>query len=261
MLREKISIITVCFNAKSSLEKTFRSICEQSYREIEYIIVDGASTDGSLELLQSLKQEYSDRDIKIISEKDNGIYDAMNKGLRLASGKYLWFINAGDFIYERYCVEKIFRKIGSEKNIGLSQDLPKIIYGKTALHNTLWQEIGEREHKIPKKLNYKSFRKGMLVCHQSILIDKSICQNYNWQKYGGCADIDWILNALKICEEKDIFNTNMFLSSFLVGGYSTKNEKKAWRERFFVMKDHYGLFETCVFHVYIIFRRIFRAVF
>ena len=92
----KISIITVVFNGESLIERTIKSVLEQTFASIEYIIVDGLSNDGTL----SIAKQYSSSITKIISEKDHGIYDAMNKGLKMATGNYILFLNAGDELYE-----------------------------------------------------------------------------------------------------------------------------------------------------------------
>ncbi len=98
-----ISIITIVYNGADLLEETIISVLNQTYPHIEYIVVDGASNDGTLDLIH----QYEDRLSKWISEKDNGLYDAMNKGIDLASGDFIWFMNCGDHVYENDTVAKM----------------------------------------------------------------------------------------------------------------------------------------------------------
>ena len=92
---KRLSIITIVYNNKDNLIKTIKSVREQTYKNIEYIIVDGGSTDGTVDVIK----QNPDLIAKYITEPDDGIYDAMNKGLKLATGDYLWFMNSGDEIY------------------------------------------------------------------------------------------------------------------------------------------------------------------
>ena len=96
MSNVKISIVTVCYNAVAVIEKTIQSVLSQTYRNIEYIVIDGASTDGTIDVLKKYQTKIS----CFISEPDEGIYDAMNKGLKIATGEWICFMNAGDFFYD-----------------------------------------------------------------------------------------------------------------------------------------------------------------
>ena len=114
--------------------------------------------------------------------------------------------------------------------------------------------LGLRMKRPPKNFTWKSFRMGMTVCHQSILISKKIAPKYDLQ-YRLCADIDWVIKSMK--DAKIVCNSNQILSRFLIGGFSKQNEKKAWKERFTVMRRHYGLLQTLVFHGVIGVRYVF----
>lgn len=107
----KISVITVCRNASHLLKKTIESVLEQTYENIEYIIIDGASTDNTRELVES----YSERIDQFISEPDSGIYDAMNKGIHKASGDLMIFLNAGDYYVSKYALQYAVSKMNLEK--------------------------------------------------------------------------------------------------------------------------------------------------
>jgi glycosyltransferase involved in cell wall biosynthesis len=259
ILTPKISIITVCYNAENLIEQTIQSVLNQTYSNIEYVIVDGKSTDKTMEIIR--KYCHSERseesvsrqiphcirdDIKIISEPDTGIYDAMNKGLGMATGDYVWFMNAGDEIYEPTTIEELISCF--EKNAD-------VIYGDTIRIDENRDIIGLREKRPPKKFTWKSFRMGMTVSHQSILVARKIAPKYDLQ-YTVSADIDWVIRAMK--QAKNVCNSQQILSRYLVGGVSEKRRKIALKERFAIMEKHYGLLKTLIFHVFIMFQFVFR---
>lgn len=109
----KISIVTVCFNAESNVEKTIKSVISQTYSDIEYIIIDGNSTDSTMAIIE----KYADKIDKIISEPDNGIYDAMNKGISLATGDFINFMNAGDIFSSQDAVKNVVMQIKDESDV------------------------------------------------------------------------------------------------------------------------------------------------
>ena len=191
MKMPRLSVITVVFNNVKDIERTMLSVLNQTYTNIEYIIIDGGSNDGTLELID----KYKDRITKIISEKDNGIYDAMNKGLTLATGEYVLFMNSGDEIYARDTVEKVFD----------SAPDADIYYGETEMFDENWRSLGQRRHKSPEKLSFTSFKYGMSVSHQAIYIRRSLTSPYS-SEYKLSADIDWILNVFK--KAKKIVNAD-----------------------------------------------------
>jgi glycosyltransferase involved in cell wall biosynthesis len=184
--------------------------------------------------------------LQIVSEPDTGIYDAMNKGLTLATGDYVWFINAGDEIYEPTTLENLMPFF--EQNAD-------VIYGDTVRVDEERKVLGLREKRPPKTFTWKTFRMGMMVCHQSILIAKNIAPNYDLN-YKISADIDWIIRAMK--QAKIVCNSHQILSRFLIGGLSKQREKQSWKERFAIMKKHYGLLQTLIFHVFISIRFLFK---
>ena len=155
-LTPKFSIITVTYNAEAVLEDTILSVISQTYHHIEYIIIDGASKDRTL----SIAERYRDRITQIVSEPDKGLYDAMNKGINLATGDYLCFLNAGDSFHEDDTLQQMVHTLG----IG---ELPDVIYGETALVNKERHFLRMRRLSAPEVLTWKSFKQGMLVCHQA----------------------------------------------------------------------------------------------
>ncbi|HEX4887928.1 MAG TPA: glycosyltransferase family 2 protein [Luteibaculaceae bacterium] len=232
-----ITIITVTFNAQQALEKTILNIDEQAHRsDFEYVIIDGGSAD------KKIIEANANRIDQWISEPDRGIYDAMNKGLALAKGRYVWFINAGDLLFDDCTVKRV---------IDVIEDQVDVIYGETMEMTEQGEEIGLRRLKAPDQLDWRSFQDGMLVCHQSIVVKKSITRPYNLN-YSISADQDWVISALK--QAQVVVNANCILSRFAKGGKSGQNILKSLVERFSIMTKHYGFLPTLLRHIPIAFR-------
>ena len=235
-----VSIITVVYNGEEVIEKTIQSVLAQTYPNIEYIIIDGNSKDNTLEIVNKYKNHIS----KILSEKDRGIYDAMNKGINHATGEYLWFMNAGDLIPEPRTLEQAMSR---------SEDAD-VIYGETIMLNEDYLPTGLRTYKkLPEKLTWESMRYGMVVCHQSIIVKKNIAPLYDL-KHKYSADIDWTIKVLK--NAKKIYNTHTILSKFVRGGFSTKKRYASWWDRYLILKDHFGLAITLWVHIGFVFQFI-----
>ena len=114
---KRISIVTICYNAEEKIEKTMRSVLRQTYNNIEYLIIDGASKDKTLSIVNKVASEYPDKNIVVVSEPDKGLYDAMNKGAALATGEYVNYMNAGDCFFEDSSVEKLFNISGYDHDL------------------------------------------------------------------------------------------------------------------------------------------------
>jgi glycosyltransferase involved in cell wall biosynthesis len=233
----KISIVTVVYNGVSLIERTLLSVLSQTYTNIEYIIIDGASTDGTLNLLE----KYESKIALIHSGKDDGIYDAMNKGLKDSTGDYILFLNAGDELFSSDTIEKVLTGIQNAD----------VYYGNSAIVNNTGRILGDRRLTPPETLHWKSLRYGMCVSHQSFIARRLLCDFYD-TNYKVSADIDWVIKVLK--QSDNIVNTNLYISKFLEGGTSNKRRKKALLERFFIMIKHYGFFQTLLSHLIILFR-------
>jgi glycosyltransferase involved in cell wall biosynthesis len=237
LVSPKISIITVVFNGVTLIERTIKSILSQTYPNIEYIIIDGASSDGTLEIIE----QYQDKIALTHSGKDLGIYDAMNRGLKDATGDYVLFMNAGDELFAEDTIEKVF-------SININADA---YYGNTAVVNSKGEILGDRRLSPPTALNWKSFKYGMSVSHQSFIARRLLCDFYDLE-YKVSADIDWVIKVLKKSEHT--IDTHQYIAKFLEGGTSNKRMKKALIERFFIMVKHYGFFQTIIYHIVILFR-------
>ncbi len=234
-MNPKFSIITVTYNASQWLERTILSILSQSYPNIEYLIIDGGSTDGTVNIIKHYKEGITYWN----SEPDKGLYDAMNKGLLKSTGDYVWFINAGDTLYTANTAQQIVDSIKMKKI------LPEVIYGESMIVDGNGHSLGIRRLKAPKKLTWKSFRMGMLVCHQSFLAKREIAPLYD-TNYQWVADYDWCIKCLK--KAKNVHNTFLILSNFLDAGMSTVNRKVSLKERYLIMEKYYGKISTFFLH-------------
>jgi glycosyltransferase involved in cell wall biosynthesis len=232
----KLSVITVVYNNVRDIERTMLSVLNQTYPNIEYIIVDGLSTDGTLEIIK----RYESRINKLISKKDDGIYDAMNKGLAAATGDYVLFMNSADEFYSLDTVAKVFS----------ADHDADIYYGETEMIDDKGQSLGQRRHKAPTNFTWRSFKYGMNVSHQAIYIRRSLTEPYDRQ-YHLSADIDWIIRAAK--KAKKIVNINQYVAKYQVGGMSKTKHRQSLTERFNIMKRYYGLLPTLFNHAVIAF--------
>ncbi len=239
----KLSIITVVYNGKDVIEGTIRSIIQQSYSNIEYIIVDGLSNDGTHDIIR----KYQESIHVYISEKDKGLYDAMNKGMKLATGDYIWFMNAGDHIPQKNTVENIFQD-------SIQGD---IYYGECMFVNEKREHQGLRSeltpHLLPQNLKWKDMAKGMVVSHQSFILKRSIAKPYIDNNL--CADIDWVIDGLK--NANVIIHTKIILSEFLMGGLSKQRHQESLKNRYSVLQKHFGFMPNIWNHIQIVIRAFF----
>ena len=237
-----VTFITVVYQGAADIESTILSILGQTDKRFEYFIIDGGSTDGTLDLIKKYESQLSGW----ISEPDKGLYDAMNKGMKLGSGKYLWFMNAGDLVYTNDTLERIFASANSS--------VPDVIYGETEIIDEAGRSLGKRRLQAPTKLSWKSLQWGMVVCHQSFLVKREKCLPYD-SEYRFAADVDWMIRVLRSSET--IYNSGMNLSKFKSGGLTYKNIRHGLKERFRIMVKNYGLFNTVFNHLVLGIRLIF----
>lgn len=234
MFQPKLTVITIVYNNARDIERTVLSVLNQTYPHIEYLVIDGASTDGTLEILK----KYQHRLAMLISEKDKGIYDAMNKGLALATGDYVLFMNSGDEIYASDTVENVFA----------SAPDADIYYGETEMYDENWKSLGQRRHKTPESFTWKDFKYGMSISHQAVYIRRALTEPFD-SRYKLSADIDWVIKAAK--QAVKIVNTKIFVAKYLVGGMSKKKHGQSLIERFNIFSKHYGLIPNIFNHLVI----------
>jgi len=208
-----ISIITVVYNSLDLLAGTIESVMSQTYSNIEYIVVDGGSTDGTVAIIE----KYADHISQWVSEPDKGLYDAMNKGLKMATGDYVWFMNAGDHLYAPDTLEKMIDRWQPDSDI---------LYGEVMLVDDKRKELGTRtattKQKLTNPLRWQDLAKGMVVCHQGFLPRRTIAPFYIENNL--TADIDWVIKCLKA--SKQTTPTEMVVASYLVGGLSKQQHQQ-----------------------------------
>lgn len=244
-LKPKFSIITITYNAGTVIEPTLKSVKEQTYTNYEYLLIDGGSSDDTIAKAKVSGIKFA----HIVSERDNGLYDAMNKGMELATGDYLCFLNAGDAFFVPDTLQTIVDAIADET------ELPDVLYGETAEVDEERNFVRMRRLEAPKELNWRSFRDGMLVCHQAFYARRDIAPAYN-MKYRLSADVDWCIRVMK--RAKKMVNVNAVVVNYLQNGLSLQHHRKSLMERFNVMKEHYGLLPTIGRHIYFVFRAIIK---
>lgn len=240
----RVSIITVVYNDLAGLQHTAASVAAQTYPNIEWVVVDGASTDGTREWIAANTHRMG----PWLSEPDKGIYDAMNKGLALATGHYVWFLNAGDLAYADHTLQHAITALADAD----------VYYGDTALMNGQGQVIGLRDHKkLPRQLSWRHLRIGMVVCHQALIVRRSLALPYD-ASLRIAADIDWAIRVLR--QARSICNTRQIICKFETGGASARRWRLALRERFGVLRRHYGLPITLLSHGEILLRALWRRM-
>lgn len=225
----KVSIITVCKNAQNTIEQTIKSVISQNYNNIEYLIIDGKSTDKTLNIIKRYKSKIS----TIISEPDEGLYYAMNKGVEKSTGDIIYLLNSGDLLFSRHTISnivKVFKKNNSD-----------VVYGDIALY-----ESNNPKKLILRRQNHVSnfFLVHDTIYHQSIFTKKYIFEKYGKfdTQYKLQADYEWILRLI-IKNNITFYYTNQVVAKFLRGGLSF-NEVESFKERFTILPQYFNFFQV-----------------
>lgn len=221
----KISVITICFNNESDIRDTIESVVHQTYDEVEYIVVDGKSTDNTMKIVR----EYSEHIDVIISEPDDGMYDAINKGIKLATGNVVGLIHAGDRLFDEEVLSRIAEYF-------LSNDI-EAIYGHSILFNDKDKPV--RVNKSPK-FKRSLFKAGWMPSHQSVYLKREVFNSLGYYRtdLGGSGDYEFILRLFYFNSLR-VKRLDKFIIKFSLGGRSTSNyhrilktqavHKKCWR--------------------------------
>jgi len=234
-MKFKISIITINYNDSSGLKKTIESIVGQTCKEFEFIVIDGGSTDESKEIILAAGAVIS----YWVSEKDEGIYNAMNKGIQKASGDFVLFINSGDYLHDEKVIENLINNLS---------DTDEIIYGDVLLRNETKNWEITQEH--PDKLNFSYFY-NRTICHQACLFKKSLFDKIFFfnEDYKISSDWEFLIYAIYI-EKVNYRKINLLISVYDTTGISgnpnfkkiAASERKKTMEKFFpLFEDDYKL--------------------
>lgn len=251
----KFTVVTCTFNAEKVLQRTLDSIQRQTYCNVEHIIMDGGSKDKTLAMVKAYqhKTEVGENahEIVVVSEPDKGLYDAMNKSIDRATGNYLVFMNAGDVFPSEETLEYV------EGCVGEGETLPGVLYGDTDIVDMQGNFVRHRRLTPPAKLTWRSFKWGMLVCHQSFYAKTAIAKTVHYDlHYRYSADVDWCIRIMKEAARQHLplRNVNAVITNFLDGGMTTQYHKASLKERFQVMRKHYGVVTTLAVHAWFVVR-------
>lgn len=236
-----LTIITVTYNAAPFLERTLLSVAKAARLvpgvadHIEYLLVDGASKDATLQIAERYSSLFS----RIVSEPDAGLYDAMNKGLSLATGDYLWFLNAGDEVHDGQVLSRLLHAF---------EQAADVYYSDALIVNEAGGEIGLRTevtpHTLPETIHWRDFALGMKISHQAFIVRRAIAPAYDAANLS--ADIGWEIECLKK-SQKTVF-LSFVLCRYLTGGLSVRQRRRSLLDRFKVLRKHFGLVLTVMNH-------------
>ena len=212
------SVITVTYNAAAAVEPTLRSVTNQTFSDYEYIIIDGLSTDGTVDVIK----QYADKITYWSSEPDGGIYDAMNKGIRAAHGEWLIFMNAGDTFYNDHTLQNV---------AAILRDNDEVIYGNAyTTDGKLYCNL---------KISHYKLMKGEMICHQSIFARRKTFDNNIFDtNYRIIADKIWLCRVLHKYRVRKI---NLPICCYDMTGLSTVNADKIAAENERFMPGFYGM--------------------
>jgi glycosyltransferase involved in cell wall biosynthesis len=228
------TIITVTWNAANVIQPTLDSVRRQSSTDYEMLIIDGASTDDTLTLVRNA----GIASVRVVSEPDNGLYDAMNKGIARARGRYLIFLNAGDAFADDTVLALL---------TVLAADNPGVIYGQTQLVDASRDVVGNRHLTAPKRLTADSFLNGMVVCHQAFITRRDLAPQYDLQ-YRLSADYDWCIRVLRR-SPSNVYAGRKPIISYLSEGMTTRHHRASLLERYRIMCRYYGTGRVILAHL------------
>lgn len=251
----KITVATVTWNAGKLIERTIESVEAQTYAQVEHLIIDGNSRDNTLERVHHYQERNSRaavrHEIVCISEPDHGIYDAMNKAIDMATGRYIIFLNAGDTFHSASTLAEIAQAATD------APTLPAVVYGNTNLVDGEGKFLRPRRLAPPPQLTWRSFKEGMLVCHQAFAARTDLARTHHYNlHYRLSADYDWCIRIMKAAETMrlPLVSTHTVIADYLNEGMTTRNHKTSLRERFHVMACHFGLFTALRQHAWFVVR-------
>lgn len=211
------SIITVCFNASDLIVDTMKSVYSQAYDNYEYLIIDGLSKDNTLQVIDETKDAFDSRGItKVLSEKDQGIYDAMNKGARIATGKYCCFLNAGDTFASADVLEKLATQMADNK----------FVYGDIYSVSTTFKKFVQA-----KSMDVVEDTLNMPYCHQALFVEREILLAQPLDlKYKNAADYNQCVQLYK--SNLPYLHADVIVANYQIGGKSETAALSYLKEKF-----------------------------
>ena len=255
------SVVTITYNAAAVLRPTLDSVMMQDYPNVEHLIIDGASTDETLAIAKAYQKLSDEAEnghvVKIQSEPDKGLYDAMNKGLRLATGDYIVFMNAGDRFPEADTLDKVMLAAV----VGAGEERPAVLFGNTDIIDDKGNFLYHRRLSPPERLTWRSFRYGMVVCHQAFYARTDIARSLPYDTtFRYSADVDWCIRVMKEGERQHLLlcNIHAVVANYMEEGQTTIHHKDSLKERFEVMRRHYGLLTTVLLHAWFAVRKLLK---
>lgn len=230
----KITVITVVFNNKESIENTIKSVLSQKYKNLEYIIIDGGSKDGTLEIIR----KYENR-IRYISEKDKGIYDAMNKGLKLSTGELIFFLNSDDIFFD----ENVIRNVSREY---LHNNKPDYIYGGLVSRG-IFKDGGDNI--FLREISNFSVKMGQNIPHQTLFVKKEAFDQLGYfnQKLNVNGDYDFECRLVS-SGKKGAF-IKYLISYYNQNGYSSTGGWELYIEKYKIIKKYFGSLYASFFYL------------
>jgi glycosyltransferase involved in cell wall biosynthesis len=242
-----LTIVTVTFQAEAFLERTLISVADArkalpKHQTIEYLLIDGGSTDSTLSIADRFDVALN---LEVYSAPDKGLYDAMNKGLALAKGKYVWFLNAGDEVHDDSVLTRLAEAVS---------DPADVFYSDALFISPEGQTIGLRSevtpHVLPNLLSWEDMALGMKVCHQAFIVRADLAPTYEINNLS--ADLEWEIVVLK--RANSVKRLPFVLCKYLIGGVSTQRHGVSLLDRWKVLRRHFGFFPTAINHLRILVR-------
>ncbi len=253
----KLTVATVTFNAGKLIERTIHSVEQQDWPHVEHIIVDGNSLDDTLAHIHHYQERNSiaaiKHEIQCLSEPDQGLYDAMNKAIDMATGDYIVFLNAGDTFHSTQVLTQVAKAAQAAKR------RPAVVYGHTHIVDNDGHYLRPRHLTPPAHLTWRSFRNGMLVCHQAFFARTDLARNHHYNlRYRYSADYDWCVRIMKqaAAESSPLVDAGIVVADYLEQGMTTLHHKASLRERFHIMTQHYGWMTTLARHAWFAVRSV-----
>ncbi|QDR82044.1 glycosyltransferase family 2 protein [Sporomusa termitida] len=236
----KVTIITVTRNNGQSLKKAFDSVANQSYPNIEYIVIDGVSTDETLQLISQYENTIS----YWVSEPDKGIYNAMNKGLNYAHGELVYFLNSDDYFYDRQTIQDVV-------DLYLQLGKPAVIYGDVMTYSSI---AGRKVGRSGRKIGLRQVQKGRVICHQAMFMQTEILKKHKFnEEYRIAADYDLQIRCLKVGYQ--FAYIDKIITHFSIDGLSSLSAGKQATvyEKIRIIRTH---FNRCTFYCFYFFAKL-----